>query len=205
MFPTHFHDLSNMPKKFLRRWSPDPEKIQKIKGLGWLKPILRDPYLFHMNRRSVSLAFFVGIFCAFLPIPAQTLPAALLALWWRANLPISVTLIWLTNPVTMPPILYANYELGRRILGWERIAFHFEMSFSWLVTEAQAIWWPLLTGSLIAGLVMGFLGWLSIRLLWQWHVVRSWEARKLKRQIARASPCPPKNPGHTEALRPSKP
>lgn len=186
MAASRFHDQSNMPRKFLRRWSPDPEKIRRIKGLGWLKPVLRDPYLFHMNRRSVSLAFFAGVFCAFLPIPGQTLTAALLALWWRANLPISMTLIWVTNPITMPPILYANYELGRWVLGKERIAFHFEMSFNWLITEAQAIWWPLLTGSLIAGLVMGFFAWLAIRVLWQWQVVRSWEARKLNRQRAKA-------------------
>lgn len=184
MARSYSHDLSNMLRKFLRRWSPDPEKIQKIKGLGWLKPFLRDPYLFHMNRRSVSLAFFVGVFCAFLPIPGQTLTAALLALWWRANLPISMMLIWLTNPITMPAILYANYELGRRILGKERLAFNFEMSFNWLMTEAQAIWWPLLTGSLIVGLVTGSLAWLGIRLLWQWQVVRSWEIRKLNRRRA---------------------
>lgn len=171
-----------MPRKLLRRWLPRPEKIQNIKGLRWLAPLLRDPYLFHLNRRSVSLAFFAGVFCAFLPIPGQTLPAALLALWWRANLPISVALIWLTNPITMPPILYANYELGRRILGIEHTGFHFEMSLTWLFSEAQAIWWPLLTGSLVAGLVAASMAWLAIRLLWQWHVVRNWEARKRNRR-----------------------
>ncbi len=177
-----------MPRKFFRRWQPDANKVSQIKGLRWLAPLLRDPYLFHLNRHSVSLAFFVGVFCAFLPMPGQTAPAALLALWLRANLPISVALIWISNPVTMPPMLYACYELGRRVLGVERDRFHFEMSFSWLFTEAKAIWWPLLTGSLLAGMVLGFLAWLAIRLLWQWHVVRNWEARKRNRQRARSLP-----------------
>lgn len=174
-----------MPRKLLRRWLPDADTIRKTKGLGWLAPLLQDSNLFHINRQSVSRAFFIGVFVAFLPMPMQTVPAALLALWLRANLPISVALIWLTNPITMPPVLYGCYELGRRILGHERMPFHFEMSFDWIFSGAKAIWWPLLTGSLVAGLVMGFLAWLSIRLLWQWHVVRNWEARKRNRQRAK--------------------
>lgn len=174
-------DQSLMPRKLLRRWVPDARKIQDIKCLKWLAPLLRDSNLFHLNRQSVSRAFFVGLFTAFLPMPGQTVAAALLALCFRANLPISMALIWLTNPITMAPVLYACYELGLWVLGTEPASFHFEMSFGWLFNGAKAIWWPLLTGSLIAGLTVGFIGWLSIRLLWHWHVVRNWEARKRNR------------------------
>ena len=74
-----------MPRKTLRRWLPDPHKIVDSRAIRWMGPLLRDPNLFHINRTSISASFFIGLFCAFLPIPGQTLIAALLALFFRTN------------------------------------------------------------------------------------------------------------------------
>ncbi|MFC6755273.1 DUF2062 domain-containing protein, partial [Halorubrum tibetense] len=89
-----------MAKKLLKRWMPDPAKIRNHASLQFLGNVLHDPNLFHLNRTSVSRAFFVGIFICFLPIPGQMGLAALCALWFRANLPISAALVWISNPIT---------------------------------------------------------------------------------------------------------
>jgi uncharacterized protein (DUF2062 family) len=87
-----------MPKQFIRKHLPNPEKIANMKGLGFLRHRLQDPNLWHLNRHSASGAMFWGIWCAFLPMPFQTIPAAIIALVFRVNLPLCVVLVWLSNP-----------------------------------------------------------------------------------------------------------
>ena len=172
-----------MSKKLFRRLVPHPSKQVDNPALRWLGPLLRDPYLFHINRRSVSLAFLVGLFCAFLPMPGQTLVAAPLALLVRSNLPISVALVWLTNPVTMPPVLYLSYRTGSWLLGSPPIDLNFHMEWEWFAQQGRAILAPLAIGSLALGVVSGIAGFLGVRGLWRWSVVRNWEARRKRRLL----------------------
>ena len=79
-----------MPRKFIRRLLPDLTAALKHPSMRWAAPLIRDPNIMHLNRQSVSLAVFIGVLIAFLPIPGQTFVAAGLAIWWGANLPISI-------------------------------------------------------------------------------------------------------------------
>jgi uncharacterized protein len=171
-----------MPRKFLRRWIPTPDKDKDYKYLGFLAPMLRDPNLFHLNRHSVSVAFFAGIFCAFLPVPGQSVFAILMALLFRCNMPISVALIWISNPLTMAPFIFITFELGRWLLNSPPMVFNLELSWQWFQTQGQTIIAPLLVGSLVCGLVFGALGYLTIHQLWRWHVVKNWENRAKRRR-----------------------
>lgn len=101
----------------MRRYLPSPERIREQKALGFLRHRLADPSLWHLNRRSASLAMFWGLICAFLPIPLQMVPATVIAIILRINLPLMMFLVWLTNPLTMIPFIYASYWVGSRILG----------------------------------------------------------------------------------------
>lgn len=149
--------------------------------MRFLQPLMSEPNLFHLNRHSVSVAVFVGLFTAFLPIPGQSIVAALLALLFRCNLPIAIALVWITNPFTMPPIFFITYEIGRWILDSPPVNLNIEVTWEWFNTQGRTIVLPLLLGSLICGLTLGGLGYITMHQLWRWHVVRSWEARKQKR------------------------
>jgi len=173
-----------MPKKFIKRWMPDHEKIRKHPQLNKLfGKLLHDPNLLHLNRRSVSGAFFVGLLMAFVPLPTQMVFAAAAAILLRVNLPISVGLVWLTNPVTMPPVFYFCYKVGAWVLQRPVAHHHFEMTWTWVTTELSTMWQPFLLGCLICGLTSAFLGAALIRLIWRVHVIRQWHARQEKRKL----------------------
>lgn len=174
-----------MPKKWIKRWMPDHEKIRKHPHLNKVfGTLLHDPNLLHLNRRSVAGAFVVGLFMAFVPLPSQMIMAAAAAILLRVNLPISVGLVWLTNPVTMPPVYYFCYKVGTWILNSPQHEFTFELSWQWLGSELGHIWQPFLLGCLICGVISAVIGGLAMRLLWRWHVVKQWEARKQKRALS---------------------
>ena len=163
-----------VPKQFIKRYLPDPHKIREHKHLRLFGQLLHDPNLWHLNRRSVSGAFSVGLFAAFVPVPFQMVLGAAGAIIWRVNLPISVGLVWLTNPVTMPPVFYFCYKLGTWILGTPlHEGITFELSFRWIMEELSTIWQPFLLGCFVSGVVSAVAGNVIIRLLWRLPAVSS--------------------------------
>ncbi|MET3998806.1 uncharacterized protein (DUF2062 family) [Marinobacterium sp. MBR-109] len=175
-----------MPRKLIRKFMPDEHKLRNHRHLGWLGRHLHDPNLWHLTRKSVARAFLVGLFCAFLPIPGQMLVAALMAVLISSNLPISVGLVFITNPLTMPPIFYLSYRVGVWILGIERgIASERSWNLHTIQTELASIWWPLLLGSILCGIISGLIGYLLINRFWIWHVNKSWRRRILARSRRR--------------------
>jgi uncharacterized protein (DUF2062 family) len=170
-----------MTKKFIRRHLPDPHKIREHKHLRLFGTLLHDPNLWHLNRRSASGAFAVGLFMAFVPMPFQMIPAAALAILLRVNLPITVALVWITNPLTIAPVSYFCYHLGAWVLDTPVHAVEFEISWEWISTELIRIWKPFLLGSLLVSAISAAAGYFGIRSLWRWHVIRDWEKRKKER------------------------
>jgi len=161
-----------MPKQFLRKHLPDPHKITQSKSLSIFGKWLHEPNLWHMNRKSVSMAFLVGLFVMWVPLPSQMIIATGAAIVLRCNLPISVALVWITNPLTMPPMFYAAYLLGNSILGTPPGTSEFEASFDWIAQQMSSIWQPFLLGCLILGILSSITGFIGIRLLWRLHIVK---------------------------------
>ncbi|MDH5572399.1 MAG: DUF2062 domain-containing protein [Gammaproteobacteria bacterium] len=170
-----------MPKNFIKRYMPDHHKIRNHPHLNRIfGTLLHDPNLLHLNRRSVSYAFGAGLFFAFVPIPFQMVLAVAGAILFRFNLPIAVGLVWITNPLTMPPIYYFCYKVGTWILQTPIQHIDFQISMEWLATELFAIWQPFLLGCFVVGAVSGLLGFFGIRLLWRLHIVSHLKQRSLR-------------------------
>jgi len=166
-----------MPRRTIRRLLPDPHTIREHKSLRLISARLHDPNLWHLNRHSVSVAAMVGIFVAFLPMPMQMLASAAGAIWLRCNITLAVALVWLTNPLTMPPVFYATYRVGCWLLGVPAIDTGFELSMEWLQESFADIWAPLWLGSIACGAAFGVLAWAAMRLAWRIGVQLKWRAR----------------------------
>ena len=174
-----------MPRKLIKRYMPDAHKVRTHKQLRIFGTLLHDSNLWHLNRHSVSTAFAIGLFMACMPTPFQMLPAALLAIWFRANLPISVALVWVSNPITMPPLFYFCYKLGVWILQTPPQPFVFSLTLEWFTQQVAHDWQPLLLGCVVVGTALGALGYVSMRYFWRWHVIKAWQARKDRRLAAK--------------------
>jgi uncharacterized protein (DUF2062 family) len=167
-----------MPKNFIKRFSPKPERLKAHPYLKHFGNALQNPNLWHLNRRSAAGAVAVGLFCAWMPIPFQMILAAFIAIFFTVNLPISISLVWLSNPLTMPPLFYGAYRVGAWLLHEPPVHFHFHPSFHWLVDTFETIAPSLILGCFILGLLSSFLGYFIFRACWRFSVSKKWLNRK---------------------------
>lgn len=166
-----------MAKKTIQRLLPDPNKIRHHKSLKIFGRLLQDANLWHLNRRSARGAFAVGLFFAFIPVPFQMVLAAATAIVFRVNLPISVALVWITNPVTMPPIFYCSYLIGTLVLNQPEQHFSFEASWPWFIESLTTIGPAFLVGSLVSASVAAIIGYFGIDIVWRRSVRKAWLIR----------------------------
>ncbi|MCU7905551.1 MAG: DUF2062 domain-containing protein [Candidatus Thiodiazotropha sp. (ex Epidulcina cf. delphinae)] len=180
-----------MPKRLIKRLLPHHDAVRNHKHLQLFGSLLHDANLWHLNRHSVSGAFAVGLFMAFVPLPFQMVFAAAAAILFRVNLPLSVGLVWITNPITIPPIFFFSYLVGTWVIGAPTQAEPFQFSLDWLQDGGlEGLWMPLLTGSLICAGVSSLLGYSLILWIWRWRAIEKWKARRLRKK-ARSTPTTP--------------
>lgn len=99
----------------------------------------------------------------------------------RVNLPLSVALVWLSNPFTMPPMFYGAYLTGCQLLGQPSRHIEIEFTWAWLVSVFETVAPPLLLGSLVLALLSSLIGYTLIRTCWRISTVRQWHRRKVVR------------------------
>lgn len=175
-----------MAPDWIRKYLPTPETIRRQSSLGPVRHLLLEPALWRLHRRSVSGAAFIGLFCAFLPLPGlQMFVAALLAVPARCNVPIAMGLTWINNPVTFGPVFFLTYKVGALVLGLEVGGEPFELSWQWLGERFADVWWPLLFGSLVCGCASGLIGLVAARQLWRLHLIGRLRERRAARRARR--------------------
>ena len=168
-------------KKIIQRFVPNPEVISQHKRLQFLGDRLHSPNLWHINRRSITAAFAIGLFFAWAPTPTQMAFAAAGAVYFRANLLVSVALVWVTNPITMPPLFYFAYRVGLYFSHRPSPADNFVFSLEGLWSGFGEVIGPFLLGCLILGLICSLAGYISMDLFWRYQVSKKWAERKQKR------------------------
>ena len=169
-----------MPRKLLKRIMPDHKKMCEHPHLQKFGQRLTDPRLWHLNRRTVSGGVALGIFIGFMPIIGQMFLAGLLAILLRINLPVSVMVVWISNPLTVAPLYIFTYKVGSWILQLPVEHHTFTLSWQWFTHEFLIIWQPFLLGTLICAIISALLGILIVRLVWRLMVIRNWLRRKRK-------------------------
>lgn len=169
-----------MPKKIIKKLLPDHNTIKNNKHLQIFGDLLHHGNLWHLNRKSVAKAFAVGLFFAFIPVPFQMVLSAGVAIIVHANLPLSIALVWITNPITMPAIFYFCYFVGALLIGAPEKEFAFEASWQWVVDSVSTIGPSFLLGCGVLATVFSMIGYFGIQALWRYSVVKEWNKRQDK-------------------------
>lgn len=167
-----------MFKKLIKKYLPDPASLRAHPSMRRFERFFHDGNLWHLNRRSVRIAFAVGLFAALMPMPGQTLLATLLAIWARGNIPVAVALCWLTNPLTMAPIFYVCYNLGSFVLQRPPLDVEFQASTDWLLSQMEAVGVPFLLGSLIFASLVSVTAYYVVNWLWIASIRRQQKLRR---------------------------
>lgn len=82
----------------------------------------------------------------------------------------------------MPPIFYGAYKVGAWVLGTDVGEFEFQLSWEWLMGSINTIGPAFLLGCMICSVVFGSVGYATMNFLWRRSVIKSWQARRAKRQ-----------------------
>ena len=166
-----------MARLFLRRWLPDPAALRSHRSLRWMGPLLDRPWLWHVNRSSISRGLAIGMFFGVLVPLGQGFVAGVVAIGLRANLPAAVLATFISNPLTTPAILLAAYHAGLAVLGEPAVLPDLAVDTGW-IEKIVAMGEPLLVGLALFAVAGAVLTYFGVQLAWRIGVLWTMAARR---------------------------
>lgn len=128
------------------------------------------------SRKMISKGVFIGLFIAFIPMPMQMLAVVSLMPFTRFNVPIAISMCWLSNPFTMAPMYYMEYLTGSFILGMETTPV--EMTLEWFSQNIGNIFIPLYVGTAFYSIFGSSIAYYLVNRLWRSSVKKDNDLRK---------------------------
>lgn len=179
-----------MPRRLFKKLN---RKRHHLHGSWFMKPfafVFADSAFWSLNRRNVTRAVALGFFIAFMPpVFPHTIIAVALAVLLRLNVPVTLTAIFINNPITIVPMYYAAYRVGCWALGVVALDALPEMTAqSWrLALQGHAFLKPLLLGCVMLGTLAATTAFVVIGSLWHLSLVNRYHRRKQAR-LSRKAP-----------------
>jgi len=136
---------------------------------------------FNINRKMITRGILIGLFWGFIPMPMQMLAVMATTPFFKFNVPVAIAMVWLSNPITMPPMYYMEYLTGNFILGREGLA-NVELTLEWFTQNMDKIFVPLYVGTAFYSIVVSFLVYLAINWLWIRSVNKEKYEKETKKQ-----------------------
>ena len=118
-----------------------------------------------VNRKSISRGVLIGLFWGFIPMPMQMLAVLAMTPFTKFNVPIAISMVWLSNPITMPFMYYMEYQTGNFLLGSEGLD-TIELTLSWFSNNWNRILLPLYVGTVPYSVGASTLIYFIINKLW---------------------------------------
>lgn len=106
-----------MKKRYLRlvRSAFRQMRHPQLRHRGWWQALtrpVRERVLWIPCRDTVAAGLSIGLFFSMMLMPFQMVPAAIVAIRMRANVPFALAACWITNPLTSPAVWWGQFMLG---------------------------------------------------------------------------------------------
>lgn len=178
-------DLFRFFRRQYAKHAPTQDELRRSPLLRPLGKRIWASELWRLTRRSVPAAVAVGLFVGIvLMIPGlQIVGAALMAVPFRANIPIAAATTFVSNPATTPFFIIAAIDVGNRLGFHADLAAFQRLSaaraplrdwFAWVLSDAAP---ALISGLLLIGLGLAFAGYVMSLVAWRLWIGSKWRSR----------------------------
>lgn len=98
------------------RFLKHPRKLRQSPTMRWFARHFLDKRVWKPTQHTLSGGMAVGMFITLQLLPIQMPTATILSAIFRVNIPIAIALCWLSNPFTIPFLVWLEYAIGKWFL-----------------------------------------------------------------------------------------
>lgn len=170
-------------QRWLKRITPDRHTLEKLWCLRPIKTLVLARGCWTFHRHSVTRAFAVGLFIAFIPpspLPVHIVTCVILGVLFRLNLPVLIATVFLSNPFTWVPQVAGSIWVGAKLMGMDLVPVLHELHHRHPWRHIGELWAPLLLGALVLGLAAAAAGYVLAQLAWRAHVLYHLRRRRAR-------------------------
>lgn len=172
-----------------------PRTLKASATRRWFARHFLDKHVWKPTQHTLAGGVAVGLFVSMQLLPMQMPAAAILAAVFRVNIPVAIVMCWLSNPVTIPPLVPLEYALGKWVLSWissvpgtpfPRELPH-SLAESWLTLKEHAP--VMLFGGLVLGGALAPVGYAVT--FASWRGLMTWRRRRREQRKTPVQPDAP--------------
>ena len=170
-------------QRWLKRITPDRYTLEKLWCLRPIKDLVLNRGCWTFHRHSVTRAFALGLFIAFIPpspLPVHLVTCVILGVLFRLNLPVLFATVFVSNPFTWVPQVVGSVWVGAKLMGMDLMPFLHTLKHRNLGAQVHELWAPLLLGALVLGLVAAGAGYVLAQFAWRAHVLYQLRRRRAR-------------------------
>jgi uncharacterized protein (DUF2062 family) len=170
-------------RRWLKRITPDRHTLEKIWCMRPIHALVLDRCGWAFNRHSVTRAFALGLFIAFIPptpLPVHLVTCVILGVLFRLNLPVLFATVFVSNPFTWLPQVAGSIWVGAKLMGMDLMPLLHQLHQHHLWAQVNQLWAPLLLGALVLGLAAAGAGYVLAQFAWRVHVFYQLRRRRAR-------------------------
>ena len=170
-------------QRWLKRITPDRHTLEKLWCLRPFKDLVLNRGCWTFHRHSVTRAFALGLFIAFIPpspLPVHLVTCVILGVLFRLNLPVLFATVFVSNPFTWVPQVVGSVWVGAKLMGMDLVPFLHTLKHRNLGAQVHELWAPLLLGALVLGLAAAGAGYVLAQCAWRARVLYQLRRRRAR-------------------------
>jgi uncharacterized protein (DUF2062 family) len=168
-------------QRWLKRITPHRDSFEKHWFLKPYTAIVARAQCWTFHRSSVTRAFALGLFIAFIPptppLPLHMVICTICGVLFRLNLPVLFATVFLSNPFTWLPQVAASVWVGAKLMGMDFTPVVKHVGRHHFGEVLHQLWQPMLLGALVLGAAAAAIGYVLAQCLWRARVVYLWRRR----------------------------